>query len=304
MLSSSTVAPRRRLRSARTRPTILSSARANESSRNTCDPMWQCIPANCERPRSPTTRRTAASASPLSSPKPNFESSVPGLDELVRVRFDAGRDAHLHARRRATVRREHARGGRARRTSRRRCGRRRPRARARSSSSDLLLPWNTMRSVGNRRAARRCSSPPVATSRSRPSSATSRAIAVHRNALLAYAAPAPKPARYSRHRAPELVLVVDVQRRAELVGELGEVDAADGDAPVGVDRRGPRQQRQVERRVVTLRVRRSSSRRAISSGACTPRSASALASPIRHASVSHSRAWVSSASSVSTRQSR
>jgi hypothetical protein len=72
----------------------------------------------------------------------------------------------------------------------------------RSSASDLLLPWNTMRAGGNPARTATCSSPPVATSRLSPCSATSFAIAVHRNALPAYdTAPTPKASAYSRQRA-------------------------------------------------------------------------------------------------------
>ena len=78
-----------------------------------------------------------------------------------------------------------------------------PRSRpTRSSASDLLLPWYTMRSAGNPARSATCSSPPVATSRCMPSSAASCAIATHRNAFPAYdTASAPKASRYSRQRA-------------------------------------------------------------------------------------------------------
>ena len=99
---------------------------------------------------------------------------------------------------------------------------------ARSSASDLLLPWNTTRAAGNPARTATWSSPPVATSRWRPSSATRRAIAMHRNALPAYdTASAPNASRYSRARARSSLLVVHVERRAERRRERIDVAPAD-----------------------------------------------------------------------------
>ena len=108
---------------------------------------------------------------------------------------------------------------------------------------------------------------------------------------------------------PQLVLVVHIERCAERLGEPGEVAAGDGEAAVAVDRRGTREQAQVDRGVARVVRHHSSSgssasTRAISSGAWTPRIASALASPRRQASANHSRAWVRATSSLITRQSR
>ena len=52
-----------------------------------------------------------------------------------------------------------------------------------SSSSDLLLPWKMIRAAGKPAERATWSSPPVATSRWRPSSATSRTMARQRKAL-------------------------------------------------------------------------------------------------------------------------
>ena len=107
---------------------------------------------------------------------------------------------------------------------------------------------------------------------------------------------------------PQLGFVVHVERRPEAFGQFDQIDAGERHAAIRINRRRVGQQRHVERRVggthrsVSGSV--SSSRRAISSGACTPRMPRALARPTRHASVSHNRAWVNAASSVSTRQSR
>ena len=56
---------------------------------------------------------------------------------------------------------------------------------AASSSVDLLLPCRTSRSAGTPAVRATWSSPPVETSRHIPSSWASRAMATHRNALVA-----------------------------------------------------------------------------------------------------------------------
>ena len=213
-----------------------------------------------------------------------------GLDVLVGVRLDTGgRRARTPARRTRA-----ARAGRARRTSRRR----RPDAgvagRARSPRRSCCCRGTRGARPGSRAASATCSSPPVATSSLRPSSATSRAIARQRNALPAYATLAgPKLARELAAAGPQVVLVVDEQRACRTRprarrgrGRAGRAGRATGrtGASGGVDRH------------VRLRPRRRAapSPRARSRRGCP----SASASPIRHASVSQSRAWVSAASSV------
>ena len=119
--------------------------------------------------------------------------------------------------------------------------------------------------------------------------------------------------------APQFVLVVHIERCAERLGEPGEIAPADGQAAVVVDHGGAGQQAQVDRGVPRTLPRHSSSgssgsgssgsgssgsARVISSGAWTPRIASALARPSRQASASQSRACVSATSSLMTRQSR
>ena len=52
-----------------------------------------------------------------------------------------------------------------------------------SSATDLLLPWNPTFSIGKPARSATASSPPVHTSRCRPSSWIQRATVVHRNAL-------------------------------------------------------------------------------------------------------------------------
>src|SRR5581483_3328901 len=70
-----------------------------------------------------------------------------------------------------------------------------------SSASDLLLPWSTRRSAGTPALRATWSSPPVDTSRHRPSSWASAAMARQRNAFVAYAVPSPHASRASRQRA-------------------------------------------------------------------------------------------------------
>ena len=96
---------------------------------------------------------------------------------------------------------------------------------------------------------------------------------------------------------PELVLVVDEQRRTELLRQRLEIRRE----------QLPRYQAAVERVAVHGTSRwasRSSSSCSIASGAWTPRMPSASARPMRQASHSHRRAWVSASSSEMTRQSR
>ena len=95
--------------------------------------------------------------------------------------------------------------------------------------------------------------------------------------------------------AAEIVFVVHEQGRAELGRQRVE--------RVSILERG-RDQRPVDRRARIGHCSASSSSRAISSGAETPSSPSASARPIRHASESQRRAWVSASSSLMTRQSR
>ena len=95
--------------------------------------------------------------------------------------------------------------------------------------------------------------------------------------------------------AAEIVLVVHEQRRAEVGRQRVE--------RVRVLERG-RYECPVERRARVGHCSASSSSRAISSGAETPSSPSASARPIRQASESQRRAWVSASSSLMTRQSR
>ena len=182
---------------------------------------------------------------------------------------------------------------------------------SRSSSSDLLFPWNTIRSAGNPARCATCASPPVATSRWSPSSATRRAIATQRNAFAGVRdrAVAERGAVLAA-AGPQLVLVVHIERCAERLGEPGEIAArrwTRRPSPSTAAERGSRRRSiGASRRVVRHHSSSgsSASTRAISSGAWTPRIASALARPRRQASASHSRAWVSATSSLITRQSR
>ena len=199
-----------------------------------------------------------------------------GLDELVRVRLDARRHPHEH---RGTVgaeptKRRDARVDRSRRRSRPRSDRRRPRAPAASSASDLLLPWNTMRSAGKPAWSATCSSPPVATSRCR--------------ALLGDE-PGHRRAEERLARVRDRV-GAEVRRRTRGSGGGARPrrrrTAACRTRPRARSRSAPsrsrRDQRRVERALgdhVVVRSSSSSPRRRISSGACTPRIASAFGEP-------------------------
>ena len=170
-----------------------STAAANESRRNTCEPMWQCSPTNRSTPSSATrvhrapARRRSDDRSRTSSRRCRSRCTracAPRRRACTRTSTPAGACM--------SVARPALRAGRARRSESTTMRPTPAASAARSSSVDLLLPWNTIRSAGNPARSATWSSPPVATSRSRPSSATRRAIAVQRNALLAYATPPPK----------------------------------------------------------------------------------------------------------------
>ena len=89
-------------------------------------------------------------------------------------------------------------------------------------------------------------------------------------------------------------LVVDEQRRALVLGQFDQVAAADAEVTVGADAGRGREEVDVDR---TGRDGHGH----IASGACTPRSPSPMASPIREASTSHSRAWARAGSTSSAR---
>ena len=81
---------------------------------------------------------------------------------------------------------------------------------------------------------------------------------------------------------PQVLLVVDEQRSAVLGREVEEVDATD------------RQPTRARRRSQCRARGGAGSRAHITSGACTPSTSRPIASPMRTASTSQSRAWVSS----------
>ena len=146
------------------------------------DVQWS--PSNLATPSS-TIRVTARSARSVDDRQPELRVDGAGLEVLVRVRVDAGVDAHHHRRRRQMFV-AHERfdpvelvDGVDHHVLTPTCNA------ARSSAADLLLPCNTTRSAGKPARNATWSSPPDATSRSSPSSPTRRAIAVQRNALLA-----------------------------------------------------------------------------------------------------------------------
>ena len=117
-------------------------------------------------------------------PEAELRVDLPGLHELVGVGLDpgGGPQQHLGTRPSAACSRSRRSSSSALSTTMRPT----PTSRAcASSASLLLLPCSTRRSAGTPAASATCISPPVATSRCIPSSWTRRAIARHRNALLA-----------------------------------------------------------------------------------------------------------------------
>ena len=82
----------------------------------------------------------------------------------------------------------------------------------------------------------------------------------------------------------QVLLVVHEQRRAELIGQRDEIAAADPEPALVADARRIGQQ-MPGKRAGHIYIR---------SGACTPSRPRPMARPMRAASTSHSRAWVSS----------
>ncbi len=247
--------------------------------------MWQWIPPNVS-PGASTTRRTAASASPFATENPNLDRSVPvsmyswvcaSTPGVTRTNTDAAEADPLESVQLGEgVRDDDAHAGVA-------------------SRFDLLVALvvpvehqslTRESRPGARRAARR-PSPHRASARLRrpaePSPGTGTPCPRTRRS------PAPKLAANVRAPGPEVVLVVHEQRRPELRRERTDVH---------VEQPG-RHERLVERCAGTCGhacslgaspAPSSSGIRSITSGALTPRIPSASASPMRHASVSQSRA--------------
>ena len=200
-----------------------------DSSAKICDPMWQWNPTRSHRVALHRRAARPRRAAPVDDGEPELRVVGAGVDVLVRVRLDAGSDAHA------------ARVGGGQPSATRRS------MRASSSNESTTMRPNPVREA--RRAARRrtcccraspCASrgeagaarheqasPPVATSRCRPSS---RDEARHRGAQerLARVRHVVAAERLGVLAAPgpQLALVVDVERRAEHVGELLDVAPA------------------------------------------------------------------------------
>ncbi len=287
-----------------------------------CEPMWECRPTR-SRPGAASTRRTASRASPPASEKPNFWSSCAvAMNSWVCastptvVRTSTGwvvpRSVHrrdsrsISASESTTIRPTPASSA------------------AASSASDLLLPCRSIRSPGKPARTATASSPPVHTSRPSPSSLDP---AGHRGAE-------ERLGGVEDHRAaerlpvvaaaPAQVGLVQQEDRAAVLGhQVGDVVAAQGQAPAAVPGEAERPDGRVQRAQVVggtavqalvgeLAGPRpggvGTHRRTayIRSGALTPSSRSPLASTTRVASTSQSRArWVSVGSSSprgSTRQ--
>ena len=216
-LSSSTVGTGVDARSRATRPTICSTA-ARE--RVEAEDLRADVAVQAGEARARRTWRHAhrgRSASPLARPKPNFESSAPVSMYSCVCASTPGVTRTMHRGRGTAVGDQRLEPVELVERSRRRSGRRPPRARRAARPSDLLLPWNTMRAgrePGVQRdvqlaAGRDVEVEPLLGDEPRHRGAEERLARVrdrrrHRSA-----------SAYSRQRAAQLVLVVDVQRRAE-----------------------------------------------------------------------------------------
>ena len=110
--------------------------------------------------------------------------------------------------------------------------------RGRARRRDLLLPCRAIRSAGKPARSATASSPPVQTSRPRPSSATQRATAGAEERLAGVEDVGARRTRRakSRQRGAEVGLVEHEGRRAVLGGEVADVVPADGQHAVAVAR--------------------------------------------------------------------
>ena len=178
--------------------------------------MWQCRPTRCTD-GDRRARSTARGGVAVGQVEAELGVVLARRDVLVGVGVHARRDAQQHVRRRsptAGVERveavelveavdDHVTDA----------GRRSPSAARRGS---CCCRASMHADAGTPAASATCSSPPLATSRSMPSSWARRAIARHRNAFVAYIDP---PGAERLHRlptaGPQVRLVVDEDRRAE-----------------------------------------------------------------------------------------
>ncbi len=147
-------------------------------------PMWLCSPTSSSESEA-STRRTASAASlasPAAREKPNFWSSCAvAMNSWV----CASTPTVTRTITGTTTPRSRATAS-SRAISRNESTTIRPTpasTAATSSAIDLLLPCSAIRSGGKPARSATASSPSLATSRLRPSSATQRATSVHRNAL-------------------------------------------------------------------------------------------------------------------------
>ena len=238
------------------------------------------------RPASPGPGSPRAPASPEATPKPNFEStwpvrtnswvwaSTPGVTRTSTFGHEAvlgverGQPVELVE----AVDDDAADAGRARG----------PRAR----SSDLLLPCSTSRSAGTPAARATCSSPPVATSRCRPSSCDEPGHGHAQERLGRVGDAVAEGGDRLPAARPQVGLVVDEQRRAELARPAR---ARRTRRPSGGRRRRPRRCRAAAAGAAAPAIGRVTSSRARDAEQVEPDG-----QPDAGASTSHSRAWVSS----------
>ncbi len=145
--------------------------------------MWLCRPTR-RRPSALSTRRAASAASPAAREKPNFWSSCAvamnswvcaSTPTVTRMSTDwrTPRSLAIWSSRAISWNESSTTVPMPASTA------------LTSSATDLLLPWKVIRSGGKSAASATASSPPLHTSRLRPSWAIQRAISTLRNALAA-----------------------------------------------------------------------------------------------------------------------
>ena len=183
---------------------------------------------------------------------------VCGGDELVGVRLDADGDPDQHVLHDARARRRSRRGARSRSSSRATTCPTPALTAAVSSSTDLLLPCNAIRSAGKPACSATASSPPLHDVEREPLLVDpARDLgAQERLGGVADVFAAAERRGDLAAAGPEVVLVDDEQRRAELRGDVGDRHARDRD----------RRRRHRERRCAATRSARASSTSAVDCG--------------------------------------
>ena len=194
-----------------------------------CEPMCECSPAKCSAGAA-RTAATARAAEPSRSEKPNFWSSCAvAMNSWVCASTPTVTRTSTRCRTSAAAATALSRSISSNESSTT-CPTRASTPRV-SSATDLLLPCMPMRLAGKPAASATASSPPVQTSRPRPSSAIQRADRGAEERLARVVdVHAGERAGVGAGPGAQVVLVQEERRGAVLRDELGHRDAAEGAA--------------------------------------------------------------------------